>query len=141
MNDRFFLDTNILVYAFSKQDQAKRDKARSLVRAAAQEGLGVISWQVVQEFLHAALHKSSIEPQAESLSEYARTVLFPMCQVWPGNELWLTALEIQARTQYRFYDSLIVASALAAGTRILYSEDLQPGRVIGDLLIENPFAP
>ena len=141
MNDRFFLDTNILLYAFSQQDQAKRDKARSLVRAAAQEGSGVISWQVVQEFLHAALHKSSIAPQAGSLSDYARTVLFPMCQVWPGTELWLKALEIQARTQYRFYDSLIVASALAAGARILYSEDLQPGRVIGDLLIENPFAP
>jgi predicted nucleic acid-binding protein len=40
---------------------------------------------------------------------------------------------------YRFYDSLIVASALNSGARILYSEDLQHGRRIGDLRIENPF--
>jgi predicted nucleic acid-binding protein len=69
------------------------------------------------------------------------TVLIPMRQVWTRAELWLKALEIQAQTRYRLYDSLIVASALASGARILYSEDLQSGRMIGDLLIENPFVP
>lgn len=41
--------------------------------------------------------------------------------------------------QYRYYDSLIVASALVAGANILYSEDLQEDRIIGNLKIVNPF--
>ena len=139
MSAKFFLDTNILIYAFSRQDPAKRIQARSLVRSAVQEGIGTISWQVVQEFFHAALHRSSLEPAPDALSDYARTVLFPLCQVWPSIDLWLKALAIQRQTQYRFYDSLIVASALASGARLLYSEDFQSGRMIGDLRIENPF--
>ena len=41
---------------------------------------------------------------------------------------------------YRFYDSLIVAGALASGARTLYTEDLQSGRELRGLRIENPFA-
>lgn len=44
------------------------------------------------------------------------------------------------RTQDHFDDSLIVAAALASGAAVLFTEDLQPGRVIGSLKIENPFS-
>lgn len=47
--------------------------------------------------------------------------------------------KVKAGTDYRFYDSLIVAGALAAGAERLYSEDMQNGRKIGDLVIANPF--
>ena len=44
------------------------------------------------------------------------------------------------RYKFSFYDSVIAASALHAGCKILYSEDLQDGQVIDkQLRITNPF--
>jgi predicted nucleic acid-binding protein len=49
-------------------------------------------------------------------------------------------LEVAERTQYSIYDSNIVAVALMAGCKTLYSEDMEHGRVIFDTLtIINPF--
>lgn len=52
-----------------------------------------------------------------------------------------TAATRHGQTQYRFYDSLIVAAALASGAAVLFTEDIQHGRALGSLRIENPFAP
>jgi predicted nucleic acid-binding protein len=38
------------------------------------------------------------------------------------------------------YTILVYAAALEARCKVLYSEDLQDGRHVGDLRIENPFA-
>ena len=54
---RFFLDTNILVYTFDETTPLIRAKARELVEMALTTGLGVISYQVVQEFLNVATKK------------------------------------------------------------------------------------
>ena len=52
-----------------------------------------------------------------------------------------TALDIQERYGFSWYDSLIVATALEAGCDTLYSEDMQNSQVIeGRLRIVNPFA-
>ena len=48
-------------------------------------------------------------------------------------------LRIRSRYRYSFYDSLIIAAALKAGCRDLYSEDLQDGQRIEQLTIKNPF--
>lgn len=50
------------------------------------------------------------------------------------------ATEIAERHGFSFYDSVIVASALLAGCKILYCEDLQHRQVIdGQLTVINPF--
>jgi predicted nucleic acid-binding protein len=49
------------------------------------------------------------------------------------------AVEIHRRTQYRYFDSLVIASAIHSGASILYSEDLQHGWILGGLTIRNPF--
>jgi predicted nucleic acid-binding protein len=53
--------------------------------------------------------------------------------------LYHRALDIKARYRFGFYDSLIVAGALAAGCRRLVSEDLQHGQRIEDLEVHDPF--
>lgn len=136
MKGRVFLDTNVLVYAFDQTAPAKRDLAREMIRGSLD---WVISWQVVQEFCAVALHRFAVPMTTEELREYLDVVAFPRCQVMPTAELYRQALTVQAGTGYRFYDSLIVAGALAAGARRLYSEDMQHGRKIGELVIENPF--
>lgn len=52
----------------------------------------------------------------------------------------LKALEINARYQYSYWDSLLVATAVQSDCSVLYSEDLQPNQLIEDKLrIINPF--
>jgi predicted nucleic acid-binding protein len=63
------------------------------------------------------------------------------CVVMPVNETtMLTACRLRGSYSLSFWDSLIVASALAAGCARPYSEDLCAGQVIeGTLTITNPF--
>ena len=131
-----FLDTNVLVYAFDKEAVSKREVARSILIG---DEDWVLSWQVVQEFSNVALHRFKAPMRGADLADYLELVLMPHCRVMPSKELYVQAIGVQAQTSYRFYDSLIVASALAAGAKQLYSEDLQAGRKIGDLKIVNPF--
>jgi hypothetical protein len=139
MSADFFLDTNILVYSFDDGEPAKRDKARELIEQALETRRGAISWQVVQEFLNVALHKWQKQMTPADSREYLQTVLNPLCAVYPSTEIWSASLRIAEESQYRFYDSLIVAAAIQSGATIIYSEDLQHGRQFGTLEIRNPF--
>lgn len=140
MSAKYFLDTNIFIYAFSPADTAKRSRASQLIQEGLESGSGIISGQVFQEFINAALHKPSTAVPRQILDEYVDHVLRPLCRVQSSVPLYQQALEIHRVTQYRFYDSLIVAAALESGANILYSEDLQHGRQIAHLRITNPFA-
>ncbi len=139
MSVDYFLDTNVLIYSFDTSAPAKRKKAENLIAAALRQGSGAISWQVVQEFINVALHKWERPMTTADAVEYLSSTLEPLCTVFPSPTLWRTALALQTQSQYRFYDSLIVASALQCGAKILLSEDLQSGRRVGDLEIVNPF--
>ncbi len=139
MSAEFFLDTNILLYAFDANSPDKRAISVGLIDRALTHRTGVISWQVCQEFLHAALHKSSTEVPAGILGDYRARVLKPLCRIHSNDGIYARALSIHQQTQYRFYDSLVVAAALESEAPVLYSEDLQHGRSFGSLRIENPF--
>jgi predicted nucleic acid-binding protein len=138
MSDRFFLDTNILVYSFDTREPDKQGKAQDLIRAAL-EGAGMISWQVIQEFADAALHKFEKPMGRNALREYLDQVLLPLCTVWPEDSLYHEALEFGLQTGYRWYDSLILVSAIRGNAEILYSEDLQHDRIFRGMQICNPF--
>ena len=136
MNAETFLDTNILIYAYDKKAPAKRDKALLLTQA---DRPWAISWQVVQEFCSVALHRFPIPLDQDFLNDYLDHILIPHCKILPSPRIFREALRIHHQTQYRFYDSLIVAAAIESGAKILYSEDLQHDRQIGHLRIVNPF--
>lgn len=139
MNAEYFLDTNILVYCFDKTDMRKKHIAETLVEQAAMSGTGVISSQVCQEFCNVMLYKNSDEIPLRKLDAYLETVVFGLIRVYPSPGLFREALRIHQETQYRYYDSLIVAGALESQAPVLYSEDLQHDRRIGSLRIINPF--
>lgn len=139
MNAEFFLDTNILVYTFDPRHAEKQVRARELVEWALRAQAGVISFQVVQEFLNLATRKFPAPmPPADAL-RYLEVVLAPLCRVFPGMSLYERAIGIHERWRYGFYDSLIVASALEAECPVLYTEDLQDGQKVEGLTIVNPF--
>lgn len=139
MKDKFFLDTNIFIYSFDSKNPKKKKISEKLVSQALSTGAGAISWQVVQEFLNAAQKKFAIPLKTNDCKVYLTEVLSPLCVVFPNSDLYKRALEIHEKTQFSYYDSLIVTSALEAGCEVLYSEDMQSGRLIDGLKIKNPF--
>lgn len=139
MSAEFFLDTNVLVYTFDRQELEKKKRATELVERALASGRGVLSTQVVQEFLHVALQKFEKRLSFDEATQYLRVVLDPLCDVFPSLALYERALSVQDRWRFAFYDSLIVAAALEAGCEVLFSEDLQHAQRVEALTIVNPF--
>ena len=139
MSVEYFLDTNVFVYTFDAANPDKQHKARFLVEEALGARKGVISYQVVQELLNVATRKFAHPLTPQQAGRYVDTVLEPLCGVFATMALFRKAIDVHGRWQFGFYDSLIVAAALQAGCRTLYSEDLQHGQDIESLTIVNPF--
>lgn len=138
MSARFFLDTNIFVYSFEVSDP-RSHVAEKLIRRAIESRDGIISYQVVQEFFNVALHKFARPLAPFARQEYFNTALRPLLTVHSSPALFMAALQLTAEHGFSWYDALIVAAAQGAECSILYSEDMQHGRRIGNLRIENPF--
>lgn len=132
------MDTNIIVYAFDSPGSPKREASDKLIKEAHQ-GKGCISFQVIQEFLNVATRKFVSPIKHEDAQIYLSKILFPICEVFPTEELYFTALEISDRWKYSFYDSLIISAALESNCSILFSEDLQHNQKIHHLTIVNPY--
>jgi len=139
MSGRFFLDTNIFVYAFDASAPAKAKKAAHLVRRAADTGQGIVSYQVVQEFFNVALRRFAQPMSVAEAEQYLITVFRPLLAVHSSPSLYVEALRITGKHKLSWYDSLIVAAALEGQSETLYSEDLQHGREIEGVRIRNPF--
>ena len=127
-----FLDSNVLVYAFTTD-------ARAAAAQALLQDRPVISVQGLNEFTNVARRKlgmgwQEIRVAVSALRTLSSTVL--ALDVAVHEE----ALRIAERYGYSIFDALIIASALQAGSETLWSEDMQDGMVIdGRLRIVNPF--
>lgn len=139
MKDKFFLDTNLIVYTFDENAHEKRATAQALLSQALHTQQGCISSQVIQEFMNVARNKFSPPLNALDCQLYLNQVLEPICEVYSNIGLYQKALEINHRWQYHFYDALIISAALKAECHILYSEDLHDDQQIESLRIINPF--
>jgi predicted nucleic acid-binding protein len=139
MNDKFFLDTNILVYSFDWSAPVKQKIAQELIRRALSQQAGCISYQVIQEFLNVATRKFAIPLSFQHCEQYLHDVLQPLCEIYPGIDFYSHALQNAERWKYSLYDSSIITAAMHAGCKQLLSEDLQHGQVIDALTIMNPF--
>ncbi len=139
MSAKFFIDTNIFVYTFCPAEPVKQQKSLEIIMSALNQGAGCISSQVVQEFINVALKKFATPLSATDCRRYLDAVLAPLCEVYAGYTLYHKSLDIFARYQLAYYDSLIVAAALQAGCATLYTEDMQHGQHFDNLLVTNPF--
>jgi predicted nucleic acid-binding protein len=139
MNDKFFLDTNILIYSFDDHQPEKQKISRGLIRMAIEKGIGCISYQVIQEFLNVATRKFAVPLTFKDSRILLTMVLEPICDVFASIDLYHHALELAERWKYSFYDALIIAAALQNNCTILYSEDLLDDQIIQELKIINPF--
>lgn len=134
-----FIDSNVLVYLFDETDSRKYAVAERLVRDGL-DGKAAISYQVVQETLNVLTRKLPNAATPEHARAFLAGVLEPLWRVMPSPGLFRRGLEISERYGYSFYNSMIIAAALQAGSSRLYSEDLQHTQRIEGLTILNPFA-
>lgn len=140
MNGKFFLDTNIFAYCFDSQAREKQLKARTLITQALTNHAGVISFQVVQEFLNIATRKFRTPLSIPDCKRFLNQVLAPLWEIYSSEALYILALDISAAIQYSFYDSLIIAASVQARCKILYTEDLCHQRTVHGVTLLNPFA-
>jgi predicted nucleic acid-binding protein len=135
-----FLDTNILVYSFDVNAPIKQACALTLIENALNvPGSAAISSQVVQEFLNLATGKFAVAIDVSARTRYLEAVLLPLCHHYPSALHYQRALQLQARYQLPWYDSLIVASAQSLQCSELLSEDFQHGQRFDALRVINPF--
>jgi predicted nucleic acid-binding protein len=133
---RVFLDTNILVYADDADAGPKRDRAQQVIEAALSNGNGVLSTQVLQEYFVVATRK--LQTPAE-IAQHKVEILAAMNVISVDVEHIVEAIKLHRLYGFSFWDSLILQCAKAAGCSRLLSEDLQNGRMIEGVTIENPF--
>jgi predicted nucleic acid-binding protein len=139
MNDKYFIDTNIFVYAFDRENSEKNVIANNLVKSAIVKHKGCISYQVIQELLNVLTKKLKRPISHSDCKKYLDTVLLPLCEIFANIDLYHRALDTMERWQYSFYDSLIIAAAIQSDCNILYTEDLHHNQKIQSITILNPF--
>ena len=126
-----FFDTNIFVYAMTGE-------ARGIVARSRLRGGGVISAQVLNEFVRVSRKKLRLDWAIveAALNEFRALVDEVRPVAVSTHEI---AVSLARDDGLDIYDALIVAAAIEAGCDRLYSEDLQDGRRFGDCVVVNPF--
>lgn len=138
-NPRAFVDTNVLVYAYDKTEVVKQSIARSTLDRLWANRAGTLSTQVLQEFYAVATRKLTA-----TLSRAAAREIIDLYTAWPvvllDTSLILAATRLEEEQQVSFWDALVIEAARVSGAERLLTEDLQHGRIIEGIRIENPFA-
>lgn len=134
MSDKVFIDSNILIYAYSIDEPAKQKIVDQLLD---QYQHIIISTQTINEFINVALKKKKLNHQQISL---AIKEFFSIFSVEIINAATIQkAIEISHQHHYSYFDSLIIASAIITQCSLLYTEDMHHQHTIEQITIINPF--
>jgi predicted nucleic acid-binding protein len=132
MNERVFIDTNILIYLYSDDETEKQKKSQVLF----DKYDCFISTQVLNEFCNVCIGKLN---QSTEDVELAIDEIIERCTIslLEKNNI-KQAIQIHKRYGYKYFDSLIIVSALNSDCKYLLTEDLSDGQIIdGKLKIIN----
>ncbi|HVW68891.1 MAG TPA: PIN domain-containing protein [Steroidobacteraceae bacterium] len=127
-----FLDTNVLVYAFTTDVRAS--KAQLLLERGC-----LINVQILNEFANVARRKLKMSwVELQDALDDIRTLCPTIAAVTLDTHS--AGLERAQRYGLSVFDGLVVAAALEAGCATLWSEDMHHGLVIDERLrVLNPF--
>ena len=132
MTDKFFIDTNIVLYAICNEG-TKSEIAQNLLNFKP-----TISTQVVAESINVMIKKLKIS-KIEAFDKASDLLLVSSLSYIHESTLRL-AFDVSNKYQFSYWDSLIVAVALENNCKILYSEDMSHNLIINEKLkIVNPF--
>ena len=135
MNDKTYIDTNILIYLYSESEKQKQKTACEIVDShicvtstqALNEASNVWSKRFGWDGPKIKLHLDNIELICNDIVLVQRNTID-------------MALNLVDLYKYSYYDCLMLASALESNCTIIYTEDMQDRQLInGKLKIVNPF--
>jgi predicted nucleic acid-binding protein len=138
MSDKIFLDTNVLVYAYDESEPAKRDLARTLLRAGMADGNAYVSAQVLGECF-TVLTKKISQPLSVGDAFALIRSLSRLAVVETGRITVEFAIHLVERCQISFWDAQIIACARLADCGLVMSEDLNSDQAYDELVVKNPF--
>jgi predicted nucleic acid-binding protein len=138
MNDKTFVDTNVLIYAYDADATDKHELAKIALRELWDQRTGVLSMQVLQEFYVNSTRKIA-KPIPRNQAQAVVSTYSAWCMETTPAEI-SAAFRIEQESRISFWDALIVASAAKAGTVRILSEDLNARQIIAGIRVENPFA-
>jgi predicted nucleic acid-binding protein len=135
MQDKVFLDTNIIIYLYSEDETDKNKIALDILDSYND---AIISNQVINEITNVLFKKFRLS--AEDVENVVLEIDNSLRIVDNSLKTQIKAVRLKGKYGFQYYDALIVATALEHGCNILFSEDMQHGQVIEDSLrIINPF--
>ncbi|MFZ3264777.1 MAG: PIN domain-containing protein [Terriglobales bacterium] len=134
---KYFVDTNILIYAHDREAGLKHERARELIEHLWTTRQGALSTQVLQELCvnlrRRVAHPLPSDEIAKVIEDYLSweiVVITPQAIV--------ETLEIEERYKISYWDALILHAAESCGAVVLYSEDLSHGQRYGAVEVVNP---
>ena len=137
MSDKYFVDTNILMYAHDRSAGLKHQRARQLLERLWTTGQGVLSTQVLQELCINLRRKLARPLPMEEVRRLLQDYLsWEIVINTPASVI--QALEIEVRFKISFWDALVLQAAETSGAAVLYSEDLAAGQKYGPIQVINP---
>jgi len=135
MKDKYFIDTNILLYLCST-DYNKIEKISKLLDNSL--STKTISIQVLKEFVNVS-YKKKLYNELE-LKDLLLLFINSYSIQTNDYKTIIQSIELKEKYKFSFYDCLIISSALQSNCTILLSEDLQHNQLIeNSLTIINPF--
>jgi predicted nucleic acid-binding protein len=137
MSDKYFVDTNILMYAHDAAAGEKHECAKALVEELWESRVGVVSTQVLQELAVNLRRKARKPLDAKATRDVVSDYLTWQVVVNAGESI-LEALDFEARYRVSFWDALVIQAAHVGGAQTLYSEDLSDGQRYGMVRVKNP---
>jgi predicted nucleic acid-binding protein len=132
-----FVDTNVLLYAVSRESGERR-KAQIALEILQAHDLA-LSVQVLQEFFVQATRTT----KKDRIDHQAAASLIEACLRFPVQpttvSLMQAALETRDRFGVSYWDAAIIAAARALSCHTLLTEDLSDGHDYDGVRVENPF--
>ncbi|MDR2481255.1 MAG: PIN domain-containing protein [Spirochaetaceae bacterium] len=135
MNDKAFIDTNVLIYLYSVDEFEKRNISQTAVDTYD----CIISTQVLNEFCNVCIKK--LNKTTDEIKLAVEEIIGQCAVTKIEREHISQALETHKKYGYGYFDCLMIVSALNSGCKYLLTEDMNDGQLIDEkLTIVNIYA-
>ncbi|MDM8523970.1 PIN domain-containing protein [Desulfococcaceae bacterium HSG8] len=139
---RVFIDTNIWIYGLVESndpsEKEKRIVSLSLFESLLSESEIVVSTQILNE-CHWNLIRKFGYGDSEVYMRIQENIIAISNIMNVNQRTYHNSFQIREKYHLSFWDSLVIASALEGECLEIYTEDMQHGQKLDDLLIINPF--
>ena len=137
-NQRFTLDTNVLIYSVDSTAGERHELAVQIVVQAVRLDCW-LTLQAISEFYAATTRKGIISTEVAAARANDWLTAF-RCTAVSASAVRVALADAGAR-RASYWDALLVATAAEAGCGLIFTEDLADGGRLGGVEIHNPFTP